>query len=94
MRNLTNQLKFALIAIVLATLPLLGVGCSSGHAYMHTLREHPDCADQAQIAQFKVNGCVQSSGKSSFNDCLRSRNVPESKIDVLNSCVDYNRPGM
>ncbi len=93
MRNLPNHSKLALIAIF-GTLPLLGVGCSSGHAYMRTLREHPDCVDQAQIAQFKVNGCIQSSGKSSFNDCLRSRNVPESRIDALNSCVDYNRPSM
>lgn len=91
MRNRPNHSKLALMRIILGALPLLGAGCAGGRMYMSTLRNYPDCVTQAQIARAKVDACMDSSDKASFNDCLVSKSVPQSKINVLNACVDSHR---
>jgi hypothetical protein len=90
MLNFRNHSRSALIGIVLGVLPLFGAGCA-GHMYMSTLRDYPNCVTQAQISRAKVDACMDSSDKASFNDCLLSQKVPQSKIDVLNACVDSHR---
>lgn len=91
MLNCRNHSKSALVGIVLGVLPLFGAGCASGRMYMSTLRNYPDCVTQAQISRAKVDACMDSSDKDSFNECLLSKKVPQSKIDVLNACVDSHR---
>jgi hypothetical protein len=93
MGNRANPSRVALLIMVLSTLPLIAGGCASasGRMYMTTLRNYPGCVSQAQIGQVKVDGCMDSTDKASFNACLVSKNVPQSKIDVLNACVDSHR---
>jgi hypothetical protein len=93
MGNHQNRSKRAVVKIAWAVLPLIAAGCAdaSGRVYMTTLRNYPGCVTQAQINQAKVGACGDSTDKSSLNACLVSKNVPQSKIDVLNTCVDSHR---
>lgn len=86
-----NRSNTVLIGIIVGVGSLFGVGCGGGHMYMATARNYPNCVTQAQISPAKANACMDSSDKASFNDCLASKNVPQSKIDVLNACIDSHR---
>jgi hypothetical protein len=90
MRSRPNALKLVVIGIALGAFSLLGVGCSDSR-YMDSLHDHPYCVDRAQIPRFKMEGCMDASGKHSLNDCLLSRNVPPDKIDMLNECIESHR---
>jgi len=92
MRIRVSQSKFALLGAILGALALFCAGCA-GSRYMDSLHDHPFCVDQAQIPRFKVDSCMDSSDRRSLNDCLMSKYVPESKIDVLNDCVESHRHG-
>ena len=85
--------RVALKTTVLGALLLIAAGCSSAsnRMYMPTLRDYPGCVSQAQINRAKVDACSSSTDKASFNACLVSKNVPQSKIDALNACVDARR---
>ncbi len=87
------SLRSSLLILLSLTLPLLVGGCSgaSGQLYMPALRNYPGCVGQAQINQTKVDGCMDSADQTAFNACLVSKNVPQSKIDVLNNCVNSRR---
>ena len=90
MRKQSSSLKPVLFAALSGVLALVG-GCGSGAMYMTTLRNYPECVTQAQISRVKVDACMDSSDKTDFNACLVDKKVPQSKIDVLNSCVDAHR---
>lgn len=91
MRNDPTDLK--VLKIGLGILMLVAEGCSStgGQWYMPTLRSYPGCVSQAQISQVKIDGCMDSTDQTTFNSCLVSKSVPQSKIDVLNNCVNTHR---
>jgi len=97
MENHRNRSKLAVLKIAWGILALVAAGCAdasadaSGRVYMTTLRNYPGCVTQAQINPAKVGACGDSTDKPSLNACLVSKNVPQSKIDVLNTCVDSHR---
>jgi hypothetical protein len=93
MGNRPDRSKTAVKTMILGALALAAAGCAgtSNRLYMPTLRNYPGCVSKAQISQTKVDGCMGSTDQASFNACLVSKNVPQSKIDVLNACVDSHR---
>ena len=64
--------------------------CGCSQTFADEIRENRGCIGEAQIAPERVDGCLRNTDgqRQNVNICLVDNMVPDSKIRMLNDCVD------
>jgi hypothetical protein len=75
-----------IVLIVMTALAVLS-GCAANFSTL--IANHPECADDAGIARWKVEQCLGYGNvqRDAFDMCLTRQQVPQRKIEMLDNCA-------
>jgi hypothetical protein len=83
-----HRVYAASILLILSSMAAALNGCAAN--YSQKVADHSGCVDDVGIARSKVDQCLNYGNvhRDAFDMCLARQQVPQGKIERLDSCVD------